>query len=271
LNEKIPLKITASSGLSPQTIISNLKLSIFRANYINRDGVYSQPTGILNLPINVGVTSGGGSPTLTIAPQDIKLTSDGYILVKAYYDPDGPGTLSPIDVTGATTWNASPSGIVTWSYFLSDEWFSAAGPGTATISATYKGLTANTNITVSDTSGSSGRIVMSLSANGVGTYNTTSVGSNVTYRWTIQGLEEFSPAPTVKSYYTSDRPDNCPGGITVLGETKPWIVSNANPTGEVTATIEECQRGRLYTIFLEVLDQNNILIKRKSLSVQVAP
>jgi hypothetical protein len=58
----------------------------------------------------------------------------------------------------------------------------------------------------------------------------------------------------VDSWYTADQPDSCPGGISKANEIKPWVMSGFAPTSLITAQVQPCQEGRIYTITVALRD-----------------
>lgn len=109
--------------------------------------------------------------------------------------------------------------------------------------------------------------VVSLTGNGA-TEITVNAGDTITYRWNSVRVN------TIASYYNADRPDLCPGGYSPVAHANnfqlPWVSVNANETGTVSATVQECQRGVNYTIRVVAEAQDGSVIQAL-LIVRVRP
>jgi hypothetical protein len=86
---------------------------------------------------------------------------------------------------------------------------------------------------------------VALTGNG-STEITVSVGDTINYAWSSARLN------SIASYYSANMPDQCPGGYSPWAHANntqiPWVVTTANETAGVSATVQECQRGVDYTI-----------------------
>lgn len=98
------------------------------------------------------------------------------------------------------------------------------------------------------------------------TFLTAFAGQTVTYKWSSQNLKN------IRSYYTADRGDMCPGGITdqdiFQGITKPWVIDQPNVSKTLSAQVQDCQRGVTYTIVVEGVDHSNKIV-RSQITVSV--
>ncbi|MBI5220397.1 MAG: peptidoglycan-binding protein [Candidatus Liptonbacteria bacterium] len=104
----------------------------------------------------------------------------------------------------------------------------------------------------------SGAVSVSLTVNG-GEQTTVRPGQNITYAWSATG------AASAASNYTADGAD-CPGGIGRAGEVKPWVANTLS--GTVTATAQNCQVGRTYTITYRAQNASGG-VASKSITVKV--
>jgi hypothetical protein len=99
-------------------------------------------------------------------------------------------------------------------------------------------------------------------------------GNAIKYSWYV-GAENTniinSGQYELASWYTADKPDSCPNGITKANETKPWIIgSNNYSTGNINAVVEECQAGVNYTITLAYRNRSNgSVVAQTSINVSV--
>lgn len=114
--------------------------------------------------------------------------------------------------------------------------------------------------TSTSSGGTSGQLI--FTANGSNNLE-VSVGNLIDYRvWTDLKGE-------LTSWYTADAPDRCPGGIGTAGEIKPWIISGNISSGGGKYKIEECQKGKTYTITVAVRDSVGRIISTASVIVRV--
>ena len=88
-------------------------------------------------------------------------------------------------------------------------------------------------------------------------------GETITYTWRAPS----GPGYTYSSTYTSDAPDNCPGGIIRQGEIKPWVANTQQ--GSTSAVVQQCQAGRTYTITYMVKDSTGTPVVSTSITVRV--
>src|SRR3989344_116376 len=79
-------------------------------------------------------------PTLTISPSNINTGIGGSVQFAAFYDPDGIGYQSSQNVTGYAVWNSYQSQIARAEN--TDGLFTGLSAGSATVAASYAGLTA---------------------------------------------------------------------------------------------------------------------------------
>jgi hypothetical protein len=88
-------------------------------------------------------------------------------------------------------------------------------------------------------------------------------GETITYTWRAPS----GPGYTYSSIYTSDAPDNCPGGVWRQGEIKPWVANTQQ--GSTSAVVQQCQAGRTYTITYMVKDRTGTPVVSTSITVRI--
>lgn len=139
------------------------------------------------------------------------------------------------NVEGTSRWWKTSSGSYVW----------AGGTvGQPSSANTLCGSNTTTGSTSQTTSNTMSGFDAWVSANGSRTGTIAAVGETISYAWSSNG------AISASSDYTADAPDNCPGGILSQGEVKPWIASTLY--GNSSATVQECQAWRTYTINYKV-------------------
>jgi hypothetical protein len=84
---------------------------------------------------------------------------------------------------------------------------------------------------------------VTLTANGQ-TNITVNVGDTINYVW--KAIDAIS----VESGYFADKADNCPGGLTSVGMTKPWIANNIS--GSASVKVLPCQADVTYMIWYKI-------------------
>jgi hypothetical protein len=106
-----------------------------------------------------------------------------------------------------------------------------------------------------------------LKANGFDNNITVYPGNTINYTfWSnVTGSDDF----TIESWYTSDTPDNCPGGITRPGEVKPWILSGSFASTGGTSSVQDCQAGKTYKITVVLRDRQGNIVGGDTLNVSV--
>jgi len=106
-----------------------------------------------------------------------------------------------------------------------------------------------------------------LKANGFDDNITVYPGNTINYTfWSnVTGSDDF----TIESWYTSDTPDNCPGGITRPGEVKPWILSGRFASTGGTSSVQDCQAGKTYKITVVLRDRQGNIVGGDTLNVSV--
>jgi hypothetical protein len=108
---------------------------------------------------------------------------------------------------------------------------------------------------------------IALTGNG-STEITVNVGDTINYAWSSARLN------SIASYYSANIADQCPGGYSpwalAANVQIPWVVTTANETAGVSATVQECQRGVDYTIRIVGQTQNGNIIQAV-LVVRVQP
>lgn len=87
-------------------------------------------------------------------------------------------------------------------------------------------------------------------------------GDSITYRWSSSGANAW------ESWYTADAPD-CPGGVGLAGEYKPWVASTENGTS--TEVIKPCQVGRTYAITYQANNSSAGTGKAVTITIVVLP
>jgi hypothetical protein len=130
------------TGLAPQTTY------YYRVVAQNQFGsATGQIISFVTTP-NGGGGGGGGAATLVIVPANQALEISQTWFFSALYDADGAGPQSQVSVSTLANW-ASQDPSVAASYGFGK--FQARTPGTAVITATYQGVTAQATITVRST------------------------------------------------------------------------------------------------------------------------
>ncbi|MBI5220545.1 MAG: hypothetical protein HY978_01750 [Candidatus Liptonbacteria bacterium] len=102
------------------------------------------------------------NPTLRVSPPSANINVGQAQQYSAEYDPDGPGSQPPQNVTGLASWTSSNSGI--GSHQGGGRYLGQAA-GNIIVTATYQGASDTAMLTVNQTGG--GPIVQTLSASGV--------------------------------------------------------------------------------------------------------
>ncbi len=110
---------------------------------------YSGLSANANITVNA-VINPPANPTLTITPSSATVNVGQGTQFRTMYDPDGAaGSQSAYDVTNSSAWTSSNNSVAN----VSGGWTTGAARGSATITATYSGLSANANITVNGQTG----------------------------------------------------------------------------------------------------------------------
>jgi hypothetical protein len=113
-------------------------------------------------------------------------------------------------------------------------------------------------------------ITLDLKANGT-TNLSVYPGNMIKYTWYVDGKDVNFSQYELLSWYTADKPDSCPGGITKANEPKPWIITPTSySSGENVSKVEECQAGVNYTITLAYRNRSNgSVVAQTSINVSV--
>jgi hypothetical protein len=113
-------------------------------------------------------------------------------------------------------------------------------------------------------------ITLDLKANGT-TNLSVYPGNMIKHTWYVDGKDANFSQYELVSWYTADKPDSCPGGITKANEPKPWIITPTSySTGENVAKVEECQAGVNYTITFAYRNRSNgSVVAQTSINVSV--
>jgi hypothetical protein len=113
-------------------------------------------------------------------------------------------------------------------------------------------------------------ITLDLKANGT-TNLSVYPGNMIKYTWYVDGKDVNFSQYELVSWYTADKPDSCPGGITKANEPKPWIITPTSySAGENVAKVEECQAGVNYKITFAYRNRSNgSVVAQTSINVSV--
>jgi hypothetical protein len=246
-------------------------------------------TNLANQSNQQGGSVSGSTPTPNQTTQQISLLANGQTYLVAspgetitytWRAPSGSGyTYSSTYIADAP--DNCPGGI--WQQGETKPWVAntAQGSETAQVQQCQAGRTYTITYTVKN---SAGRIIdstsitvrisnissstppinqqISLLANGQ-TYLVVNPGETITYTWKAPSGSGY----TYSSTYTSDAPDNCMGGITKLGEVKPWVANTEQ--GSNSAVVQQCQAGRTYTITYTVKNSAGANIAQTSIIIKV--
>ena len=134
-------------------------------------GVMGNKTHDANITLAINDAS-QSQPTLTISPSNINTGIGGSVQFAAFYDPDGIGYQSSQNVTGYAVWNSYQSQIARAEN--TDGLFTGLSAGSATVAASYAGLTATAVIGVNNNSNGGGGnkpIVMTKDATIIAKYS----------------------------------------------------------------------------------------------------
>ena len=212
----------------------------------------------------------GGQPTLVVTPSSATINQGSSANFRALYDPDGPGGAQPQqDVTQTAAWSSSNNSIA--SPAASKGRFSGNSAGTAVVSASYSGLSAQASLNVQASSdfsltivpasrtvaqGNSGTYTISAAAQGAfsGNINLRATGlpsgvsvsfspSSITTstQSTLTADVSISAAPGAYTFFVEGRGGSpqiihsYPVGITITGGGNRYSCSGAscvlNPAG----------------------------------------
>jgi hypothetical protein len=106
----------------------------------------------------------------------------------------------------------------------------------------------------------SSTLTNSLTVNGYQSI-TANVGDQLNYIWTSTSGQSF------ESYYTANKADTCPSGISVAGATKPWSANSAN--GSTSQVVQACQAGVTYTVTFVIHNSPGVPDVLKTIVVNV--
>lgn len=125
---------------------------------------------------------------------------------------------------------------------------------------------------ISNTSNTGDTFNIFLDANGLENLS-VAPGNSIQYNWRVESnkLSNLTSGNySLVSWYTADKPDTCQGGISAVGQIKPWVISGNEFSGFKVADVNICQEGVKYTITLAVRDNNGNIIASKSINVSVS-
>jgi phosphodiesterase/alkaline phosphatase D-like protein len=160
------------SGISSQNVSYNLSGLNSSATYYFRVSAQNQ-YGTSQGQILSFNTNSSGQPTLTLSQNSLTLNTGSGFQIQAIYDSDGPGPSAPVQVTSATSWNSSNASIAT----VSGGFINGVQGGSATITATYSGLSATVSVTVYGGNQGSAPVVQTTGATNISQNYATLNGS----------------------------------------------------------------------------------------------